>query len=239
MKLLVSVRNVAEAMTAAAHGADLIDLKEPQAGALGALQLADIEAIVVALRAKHPHLRISATVGDVHDGPSALIQRVLQTAACGVDDVKVGLTPDDTTLLHALGALAATGLPQGTQIVPVLLADHGVPTSMAERCHALPFAAVMLDTQEKSRGSLLDQRSASELRRFVAAAQARGRMAGLAGSLRIADLPALIASGCDFAGFRGAVCVGDRRHALDASLVSALCRARDREAREVAPRVAG
>nr|WP_231497814.1 (5-formylfuran-3-yl)methyl phosphate synthase [Methylibium sp. T29-B] len=35
MRLLVSVRNVEEALAAAAAGVDFIDLKEPSAGALG------------------------------------------------------------------------------------------------------------------------------------------------------------------------------------------------------------
>jgi uncharacterized protein (UPF0264 family) len=228
MKLLVSVRDLTEALAAAANGADLIDLKEPRAGALGALPLADIQVIVQVLRAQHPRLRISATVGDVHADPAALIDRVRQTAACGADDVKVGLAPSDAELLHDLGAIATAGLLGRAQIVPVLLADDGVPTALVERCSALPFAAVMLDTQKKSQGSLLDQRSASELRRFVAAVQAQGQQAGLAGSLRISDLPALITLGCDFAGFRGAVCSGDRRGSLEAIRVDTLRRGRDR-----------
>lgn len=234
MKLLVSVRNLGEALAAAAHGADLIDLKEPHAGALGALPLADIDALVRALRPRHPALRLSATVGDRPAGgdePAAAVlqrvmQRVMQTAACGVDDVKVGVGPDDAALLERLGTLAADGLPRGVQIVPVLIADDGVPHALVDRACALQFAAVMLDTLDKSRGSLVARRPAAELDGFVATVHAHGRLAGLAGSLRVADLPALHASGCDFAGFRSAVCGGDRRGALDASRVAALQLAR-------------
>ncbi len=46
MRLLVSVRSVDEARLAAAAGADFIDLKEPSAGALGALPLATVRAVV-------------------------------------------------------------------------------------------------------------------------------------------------------------------------------------------------
>lgn len=227
MKLLVSVRSAGEALTAAAHGADLIDMKEPHDGALGALPLAEIAAIVSLLRARHPQLRLSATVGDVHADIAALLAQVEQTAACGVDDVKVGIAPQQVAVLAALGAMAEAGLPHGAQIVPVLLADAGVPAALVHRAAALPFAAVMLDTQDKSLGSLVARHSAQELRGFVDAVHAQNRLAGLAGSLRLGDLPALHASGCDFAGFRGAVCLSDRRGVLDVARVAALRAARD------------
>jgi uncharacterized protein (UPF0264 family) len=59
---------------------------------------------------------------------------------------------------------------------------------------------------------------------FVAAVHLRGIMAGVAGSLRIADAPALRSLGADFAGFRGALTRGDRAAALDARLLRQLRR---------------
>lgn len=230
MKLLISVRSMEEALTAAAHGADLIDLKEPHAGALGALPHAIVETIVRELRPRHPALRISATVGDLAGSTAALIAAVLDSvvrmAHCGVDDVKVGIAPDEPALLSALGALAQAGLPHGARVVPVLIADDGVPAALSALASRLPFAAVMLDTQDKSRGSLVTRRTAAELRAFVATVHREGRIAGLAGSLRLDDLAALQSSHCDFAGFRGAVCAGDRRGELDAGRLAALSHAR-------------
>jgi len=230
MKLLISVRNLDEALAAAEHGADLIDLKEPHAGALGALPPATVAAIVHGLRPRHPALRISATVGDLPGSNAALIAEVIDSvvrmAGGGVDDVKVGIAPGESALLAELGTLAQAGLPKGARIVPVLIADDGVGAELLSLACRLPFAAVMLDTQDKSRGSLVARRGAAELRGFVATMHRHGRIAGLAGSLRLADLPALRESGCDFAGFRGAVCGGDRRDALDAGRVEALHRAR-------------
>ena len=49
MKLLVSVRNATEAAAARAGGADIIDAKEPAAGALGAVRLTTFEDIVDAV----------------------------------------------------------------------------------------------------------------------------------------------------------------------------------------------
>ena len=51
MRMLVSVRDVAEAREALRAGVDFIDLKEPASGALGGLALPVIRAVVAALRA--------------------------------------------------------------------------------------------------------------------------------------------------------------------------------------------
>ena len=50
MRLLVSVRSVEEALLAAQGGADFIDLKEPNDGALGGLPVETIAAVIMALR---------------------------------------------------------------------------------------------------------------------------------------------------------------------------------------------
>ena len=70
MRLLVSVRSIAEARLARDGGADFIDLKEPRDGALGGLPAPTISAIVEALdddaRAHGTaRLPISATIGDL------------------------------------------------------------------------------------------------------------------------------------------------------------------------------
>lgn len=219
VRLLVSVRSVDEALAAAAAGADFIDCKEPSDGALGALAPERIARIVAVLRERHPGLRISATIGDV--GPDArdeVLRRVERVAGCGVDDVKVGVWPAGGALLQALAGCEAS-------IVPVLVADDGIAPALLEQALALDaFAAVMVDTARKGEGSLLQRRSWSELAAFVSAVQSRGVMAGLAGSLRMQELPLLRALAPDFAGFRGAVTAGDRTQGLDARRVRALRR---------------
>jgi uncharacterized protein (UPF0264 family) len=59
-RVLASVKNLNEALVAAASDVDLIDLKSPDRGSLGALPVAEIEAIVSLLQGSRP---ISATIG--------------------------------------------------------------------------------------------------------------------------------------------------------------------------------
>jgi len=217
-KLLVSVRNVDEALIAAAGGADFIDLKEPRAGALGGLPLATLREVVAALRAAGSKLPISATIGDLPLAPLApVLDQVRAVAACGVDYVKVGI-PRDAHAPAALQALAGCD----AAIVPVFIADAGLAPEHLRLACALPFAGLMVDTFDKAAGSLFDVMDEAALRDFLARVRAAGQMAGLAGALRLADLPRVRALAPDFAGFRSAVCNGDRGGALDPARLRAL-----------------
>jgi (5-formylfuran-3-yl)methyl phosphate synthase len=223
MKLLVSVRTVAEAAIAAAGGADFIDLKEPRAGALGGLPVALIADIVAALRAGGCSLPVSATIGDLpmHD-IAAIGAQARAVAACGVDYVKVGIERDAgaPAVLQALSELPFA-------VVPVFIADRGLDLGLV--ASALHFPAVMADTADKLSGSLFDCMPAAELQQFVALVRGQGALVGLAGALRHAHLPQLIGLAPDFAGFRSAVCRGERGSALDGALLRALAQAvRDR-----------
>ncbi|MFT3666132.1 (5-formylfuran-3-yl)methyl phosphate synthase [Piscinibacter sp.] len=222
VRLLVSVRSVAEALLAARGGADFIDLKEPARGALGGLPEDTLRAIVPALRA-HGHAQpVSATIGDLAPGEQAeILARVRRVAACGVDIVKVGIErgPGAGALLRALAR-------SGTPLVPVFIADRGLDERAVALALGLGFAGVMLDTADKRGGSLFDALPAAAIARFVATARAAGVMVGLAGALRREQAGRIAALAPDFAGFRGAVCAGgERGAALDAGRLQTLAAA--------------
>ena len=253
MRMLVSVRDVAEAREALRAGVDFIDLKEPAAGALGGLALPVIRAVVAALRAgegaenapraeggrggdghasgiggtgaatpagaRRGMPMISATIGDLP--PEALdhiLARATAVGACGVDLVKVGVPGRGEAACALLAALATLPL----AIVPVLIADDGLDAAVIDAACAPAFAAVMADTQAKRAGSLLELLGEDVLAAFIDRAHAAGRMVGLAGALRVADVPRLARLGPDFAGFRSAVCDGRREGRLDPARVAAL-----------------
>ena len=223
MKILVSVRSVDEALLAAQGGVDFIDLKEPGEGALGGLPIDTIRAIVAALRQQAPGLPISATIGDVptSDLPR-IMARVDEVGACSVDYVKVGIdrAPQSVAVLNVL---ATCGWP----VVPVFIADQGFEWMHVEHACALGFPGVMVDTADKLAGSLFDAVALPELQRFVDTVRAGGvggAMVGLAGALRVLHEPQLRALAPDFAGFRTAVCVGDRSSAIEPQRLLALTR---------------
>ena len=227
MRMLVSVRDLAEAREALRAGVDFIDLKEPSAGALGGLALPVIREVVAALRAGDAEQHrtrahapmISATIGDLPpDAIELILERARAVGACGVDLVKVGVPGRGTAACAVLEALAALPL----AIVPVLIADDGLDATVIDAACVPAFAAVMADTQAKRAGSLLELLGTDALAAFIDRAHAAGRMVGLAGALRLADLPALARLGPDFAGFRSAVCDGSREGRLDPARLQAL-----------------
>ena len=224
MRMLVSVRDVPEALLAAHGGADFIDLKEPRDGALGGLPIETIAAIVAALREARVRaggLLVSATIGDLPMGErAAILARVDAVAGCGVDYVKVGIerSPQAPSVLDALAGT-------GRAIVPVFIADRGLDAAHVELACRLSFPALMVDTADKRAGSLFDLIPVGELQRFVARVRASGALCGLAGALRLPQLPALRQLAPDFAGFRSAVCDGDRSGALDPARLRALAQA--------------
>ncbi|MDR6855069.1 uncharacterized protein (UPF0264 family) [Variovorax guangxiensis] len=217
-RMLVSVRSVPEALLAAGAGADFIDLKEPGEGALGGLPVATIAAIVRALRAHGVASPVSATIGDL---PMHALQRIRAqveaVGACGVDYVKVGIERGPQAFA-VLDALAACDRP----VVPVFVADRGLDAALVAHACGLPFPALMADTADKQAGSLFDAVPMAQLRHFLAQVRAAGQLVGLAGALRTGDVPLLQALAPDFAGFRSAVCVGDRATALCPQRLAAL-----------------
>lgn len=218
MQALVSVRSVEEALQAADAGVPLIDLKEPRAGALGALPDETLRAVVQALRAHGHRCEVSATTGDhPPTAAAALLHEVQRVAASGVDVVKVGVLPGPGGL-ELLEALSRLPMP----LVPVLMVDQGLDLALAQAACERPFHAVMIDTVGKRGGSVIERLDAAPLRRFVDTARGAGRRVGVAGALRCDDLPALQALGPDFAGFRSAVCDGDRGGALSPARLAAL-----------------
>ncbi|HEU4661768.1 MAG TPA: (5-formylfuran-3-yl)methyl phosphate synthase [Pseudolabrys sp.] len=208
--LLASVTSVREAELALTHGADIIDLKNPAKGALGALDVDTVRSVVSVVARRRA---TSAVTGDLPMNPEVVVAAVKSMAATGVDYVKVGLFPGSARrdCIRALAPLAAT-----TKIVGVMFADsepdHALIPVMAET----GFAGVMLDTAKKGAGRLLDHVDPAALGQFAHACRACGLLTGLAGSLEAPDVPRLLLLAPDYLGFRGALCAShDRKSALD------------------------
>jgi uncharacterized protein (UPF0264 family) len=219
---LASVRSAEEALLALAGGADIVDVKEPSSGALGRVDGAVLAEIVQTLRGRRP---VSATIGDVALAPDTVLAAVAATAATGVDIVKIGLFPGDlAATLAALEPLARAG----TRLVAVIFADRAPDLAhLIPHCRAAGFIGVMLDTADKRAGPLTAHLPVAALGRFVVSAREHGLLSGLAGALRLADIPALAALGADYLGFRSALTVGGRDRDIDLGAVQAVRSALD------------
>lgn len=218
-RFLASVRSVEEARLCVDAGADIIDCKDPDRGALGALPYDVVRAIK---RQMPPDVPVSATIGDLIAEPAVLRTAVKAMAATGVDYVKVGFFPggDAKASIEALGSLL---LGTQLQLVGLLLADRNPDFALIAPMAAAGFSGVMVDTAAKDGGALPDVLSLADLRAFVTASTRVGLFAGLAGSLRLEHVPELLALKPNLLGFRGALCrAGDRRSVLDPDAIEAV-----------------
>jgi (5-formylfuran-3-yl)methyl phosphate synthase len=219
-RFLASVRDVGEALLAVRLGAEVIDLKEPRQGALGAVPLAEQARILAALGPSRPI--VSATVGDLPLDPHALAAAIRRTSSSGVDVVKFGVFAAGEAALAGLAALDAElrRAPPPTQLVPLFFADRlpGIDQAITLGRAALRVAGVsgvMLDTADKEAGALPEIFDCEDLAAFATAVQETGGFAGLAGSLRLEHIPTLAVTGANLLGFRCALCLGGRTGTLD------------------------
>ncbi|HEY0835483.1 MAG TPA: (5-formylfuran-3-yl)methyl phosphate synthase [Azospirillum sp.] len=220
-RLLASVADLDELALAAAGGADILDLKAPTTGALGAWAPERIAEAVARTRAWPSRPPLSATIGDLPMDPAMVSARVGATWALGVDFVKIGLIPDGDPA-GCLAALAAQAR-RGTRLVAVLFADRWADFRLLDDIARAGFAGAMLDTAGKASGGLLRHKTPGAVARFTDDARRLGLLTGLAGSLALADVPALLPLGPDILGFRTALCAGgDRRGVLDPAALAAV-----------------
>ena len=222
MRLLVSVRNAAEAASALAGGADIVDAKEPLNGALGPVTHRTLASIAAAIGGRAP---VSAALGefardDIAGGAEA-------AATAGVAFVKIGFAGmrGRPRIADEVRATLA-GIGPGALIL-VAYADYkraDAPSlaeliAIADDTHA---AGVLLDTYDKRGDSLTALMSARALWTFVTLVKARGRFAALAGKLSADDIERVHAAGADIIGVRGAACDGGRAGRVTADRVRAL-----------------
>lgn len=240
MRLLVSVQDGDEAAAALAGGADLIDAKAPDAGALGAVGRDAFDDICRSVRGRRP---VTAALGEARD------EREVEAAArafarMGASLVKIGFAGvADAQRAASLLSAAVRGARTGRHesgVVAVAYADGApadtiTPQTVIDVALRAGAAGVLLDTSNKAGAALSRLLPESALAGWIAHARARGLLAMLAGRLTLADLPLVHRVGAGVAGVRGAACDGGRSGRVSAIRVRELamtCRALRRAGHE-------
>ncbi len=227
MRLLVSVRNASEALAAVRGGADLVDVKDPSAGSLGAAPIKDFHEIHTAVSGERP---VTAALGDAND--ETAIEKIAKTfAGAGATFVKVGFAGVHDarrvrTLTEAV-TRGARGAGNGTAVVVVAYADERrvgtlSPPALAEVASVAGVEGLLIDTADKSGPGLRDLVGSHTLTAWVAEAHNAGLFAALAGKLTADDLGWVRDAGADIAGVRGAACENGRVGQVVASRVRLL-----------------
>jgi uncharacterized protein (UPF0264 family) len=227
VKLLVSVMDADEARIAAAAGADIVDVKNPAEGSLGAPSPAVIAAVRAAVPAELP---VSVAIGDLPNLPGTAALAALGAASSGAAFVKAGLWGVSTeaeavALLRAIKEAVPDAIVVAAAYADARRVAHAplAPELLPRAAGAAGVGICLLDTAVKDGSGLLDWLSPDALTALVADAHDRGLEVALAGALRAEDLPIVRATGADIAGVRSAACRdGARSGPLDGARVRAL-----------------
>jgi len=225
MRLLVSPMNIEEAGAALQGGADILDVKNPKEGSLGANFPWAIRAVVDLADGRVP---VSATIGDLEFKPGTASLAALGAAAAGAEFIKAGLLGAKTLeqaeeMLQGI-VRAVKDYDPRKKVVAAGYSDYArvgsiSPQLLIAAAEKAGADVVMVDTAVKDGRATFEFMSEQDLREFIDLGHASGLEVALAGSIDFVHLDLLSRLEPDIIGVRGIVCGGDRRSAVRAELV--------------------
>ncbi len=145
--MLASVNSVEEALLVLSADVDIIDLKQPALGALGALETGLVKKIVAEIDGRCP---VSATIGDLPMQPDTVFNAVKAMAETGVDYIKIGFFPDGDWQ-GTVEKLVCINAGQNLALIAVLFADAQPDLGIMSALKKAGFKGVMLDTMDKQK----------------------------------------------------------------------------------------
>lgn len=224
--LLVSVRNAAEALAALDGGADVIDVKEPSRGPLGAADAAVVLDVVRTVAVRAP---VSVALGELIESPNPGPGWPGYVIPGGVSHFKIGLAGCGSIgewygeWQRVVQSLAGSARPVAVVYADWRAAGAIEPVNVVEAAVGLGCPVILVDTWDKSAGTLFDHWTHAELRKFIASIREQRMIAVLAGSLSLRNVREAAALGPDYIAVRGAACDAGRSGVVSRERVRALC----------------
>jgi len=226
MQLLVSPSNTEEAKDSLC--ADIIDVKKPSEGSLGA----NFPWVIREIKELAKNKPVSAAIGDYDYRPGGAGLAAYGAACAGADYIKIGLMFDGAKqareVIEAVTRAVKGDFPE-KYVVIAAYSDYA-------RLHTIsPFAIsrlvadvgadiAMIDTGIKDGKSTFDFMDEATLTQFTEQNRDLGLKTALAGSLKFEDIETLKRINPDIIGVRGMVCGGDRSDSIRAELVDKVMR---------------
>jgi len=222
MQLLVSPSTIEEAKHSVA--ADIIDVKKPSEGSLGAnfpWVIREIKTLVAK--------PLSAAIGDFDYKPGGAALAAYGAACAGADFIKIGLAFDGQEKARDVISAVVRAVKDEFPEKFVVIAAY----SDYQRMHSIspfemaPIAAecgadfAMVDTGIKDRQSTFAFMDEDALRTFTCTNEKLGLGTALAGAFKFEDIDALKRINPDIIGVRGMVCGGDRNATVREDLIQA------------------
>lgn len=225
--LLVSVKNRAEATAAVTGGTDILDIKDPNNGALGMASLKTIGSILEQFE-QNQSIRTSVALGELEDWPAA---KPIPSSLNHTDYLKIG--PGQSTdldqwfenLLNIVHRFRSAGI-EYPDWIAVLYAEtlpgrffnqpeKNPITELTAKLKKNEFAGLLIDTVDKKNGSLRSHLSDAQLREITAELHSQNLLCSFAGRLSFAEIDLLLQKKVypDYYAVRSAVCTANNRQA--------------------------
>jgi len=212
MKLLVSVVDAREALDALSGGCDIVDVKNPAEGALGAGHPSLIREVVEAVAGR---AEVSATIGDLPNLPGTSALAALGAASLGIDYVKAGLygVKEGSEALR-LGRWIVRAVKEFRRGVRVILCGYGDAALIGSiDPRSLPVIAadagadgILIDLKLKGDRDIFSYLADDDLAAIVEEAHRHGLTVAIAGGLSARHVGRLKRIGADIMGVRRGVC---------------------------------
>lgn len=221
MKLLVSPSSIDEAKYCLA--ADIVDVKRPAEGSLGA----NFPWIIREIKNMAGFTPVSAAIGDYGPTPGNAALAAYGAACAGADFVKIGLMFDDKDAAREVIAGVVQAVKDSFPEKTVVIAAYSdyirlktiAPNVMSEIAAECGADVAMVDTGKKDGKSTFEFMDKDALLAFTDLNRSLGMKTALAGSLKFEDIPILKEINPDIIGVRGMVCGGDRTTMVKEELV--------------------
>ncbi len=225
IRVLVSPSNVEEALECIRGGAEIIDVKNPREGSLGANFPWVIKEITKL--AKSYGKDVSATIGDLDKAGTASLASY-GVASLGVDYVKVGLFAGKIeSALEILKCVTKAVKEFDIKVVAASYADWiraktFSPLKLPEVASDADADGVMIDTAIKDGRSTFEFMSFEDLAEFIDRAHENGMFCALAGGLNWNHIDLIKKLKPDIIGVRTMVCKDGRNSKICSELVQKL-----------------
>lgn len=229
VKILVSPMNVEEAEKSVSGGADIIDVKNPLEGSLGANFPWVIKQI--ASLVKSAGKEISATIGDMDFKPGTASLAALGAAYSGADYIKVGLygVRDETQAKKMLEPVvnAVRGYDKRKKVIAAAYADYSdinsvSPLELSSILSEISVDGIMVDTAVKDGRNLFDVMSEEDVKCFISHARKAGVLCALAGGIKKEHISIIKKLRPDIIGVRTLVCRDGRNTEVETDKVAEL-----------------
>ena len=207
--LLISVDNKRE-IKKIKNYVDVIDLKNPIDGALGAWEQKEIQEIISTYKNE---IIISATLGNLQT-INEIKKKINLFENLGLDYLKVGFFKDSVT--HTKKILDYfKNLNFKTKLVAVLFAENKNIIKFALNNFNFfkqsNINTILMDTKNKKSLGTLEIFSDEFFKNFIMSAKIEKINIGIAGKIKIMDLNRLLRLKPNLVGIRGAACISNQR----------------------------